>query len=70
MGARLRRCKSLLVLWAVLVAVAAGIAVASVRADDSKPRCTHGASSIGPVTIVNGKVVGGSTVPHTQACLP
>jgi hypothetical protein len=56
-------------LWVVVVAVAAGIAVASVRAS-AKPACTHGASSIGPVTIVNGKVVGGSTVPHTQACLP
>ena len=57
-------------LWVLVVAAAAGIAVASVRADDTKSGCTHGASSIGPVTIVNGKVVGGSTVPHTQACLP
>jgi hypothetical protein len=56
-------------LWVLVVAAAAGIAVASVRAD-AKPACTHGASSIGPVTIANGKVVGGSTVPHTQACLP
>ena len=56
--------------WVLVVAAAAGIAVATVRADDAKSRCTHGASSIGPVTIANGKVVGGSTVPHTQACLP
>ena len=56
--------------WILVVAVAAGIAVASVRAGDDKPSCTHGASSIGPVTIVNGKAVGGSTVPHTQTCLP
>jgi len=56
--------------WVLVVATAAGIAVATVRADDAKPRCTHGASSIGPVTIADGKVVGGSTVPHTQACLP
>jgi hypothetical protein len=57
-------------LWLLVVAVGAGIAVASVRAGDAKPPCTHGASSVGPVTIVKGKVVGGSTVPHTQACLP
>jgi len=53
-----------------VVAVAAGVAVASVRADGNQPACTHGVSSIGPVTIVHGKVVGGSTVPHTEACLP
>jgi hypothetical protein len=57
-------------LWVLVVAAAGGFAVASVRAGDAKPSCTHGASSIGPVTIVNGKVVGGSTVPHTQPCLP
>jgi hypothetical protein len=32
--------------------------------------CTHGVSSIGPVEISDGKVVGGSTTPHTEACLP
>jgi hypothetical protein len=57
-------------LWVLVVVLAAGVAVASVRAGGEKSRCTHGASSIGPVTLVNGKVVGGSTVPHTQACLP
>jgi hypothetical protein len=31
--------------------------------------CTHGVSSIGPVELMNGKVVGGSTTPHTEACL-
>ena len=30
---------------------------------------TTGASSIGLVTLVDGSVVGGSTVPHTEACL-
>jgi len=59
----------LVALWVLVVAAAAGFAVASVRADDANSRCTHGASSIGPVTIVKGKVVGGSTVPSTQACL-
>jgi hypothetical protein len=56
-------------LWLVVVGAAAGIAITSVRADE-KPPCTHGVSSIGPVTIVNGTVVAGSTVPQTQACLP
>jgi len=32
--------------------------------------CSHGLSSIGPVIIKDGKVVGGDTVPHTEACLP
>jgi hypothetical protein len=27
-------------------------------------------SSIGPVFIKDGKVVGGDTTPHTEACLP
>jgi hypothetical protein len=34
------------------------------------PRCTHGVSSIGPVYFRDGKVVGGDTTPHTEACLP
>jgi hypothetical protein len=32
--------------------------------------CTHGVSSLGPVEIVNGKIVGGSATPHTEACMP
>jgi hypothetical protein len=68
--ARLRRCRLLVALWVIVVAVAAGIAVASVSAENRQPQCTHGVSSVGPVTIVNGRVVGGSTIPHTQACLP
>jgi hypothetical protein len=42
-------------------------AAGSGRADT---RCTHGASSIGPVYLHDGKVVGGDTTPHTEACLP
>jgi len=33
-------------------------------------RCTHGVSSVGPVFIKGGKIVGGDTTPDTQACLP
>ena len=33
-------------------------------------RCTHGVSSIDPIVLANGKVVGGSLTPHTEACLP
>jgi hypothetical protein len=40
------------------------------RAGRAAPRCTHGASSIGPVYLRDGKVVGGDTTPHTEACLP
>jgi hypothetical protein len=36
----------------------------------STPACTHGLSSIGPVSIRDGKVVGGDDAPHTEACLP
>jgi hypothetical protein len=34
------------------------------------PPCTHGVSSLGPLEIANGQAVGGSTTPHTEACLP
>jgi hypothetical protein len=39
------------------------------RPSSKKSVCTHGASSIGPVYIRDGKVVGGVTTPHTEACL-
>jgi hypothetical protein len=41
-------------------------------ADESRanvPVCTHGLSSIGPVYLKGGKIVGGDTRPHTEACL-
>jgi hypothetical protein len=37
---------------------------------DSRPVCTHGASSLGPIVLQDGQVVGGSTTPTTEACLP
>lgn len=37
---------------------------------DSRPSCTHGASSLGPVVLEGGRIVGGSTTPTTEACLP
>jgi hypothetical protein len=37
---------------------------------DSSPACTHGLSSLGPVLFRDGQVVGGSTTPTTEACLP
>jgi hypothetical protein len=33
-------------------------------------RCTHGVSSVGPAVFANGRLVGGSLTPHTEACLP
>ena len=37
---------------------------------DHADHCTHGVSSLGPLELANGKPVGGSTTPHTEACLP
>ena len=60
-------------LWLVLGLLLVLMLVGAARGDDNKPRlnngCTHGVSSIGPVEIANGKLVGGSTTPHTEACL-
>lgn len=65
-----RRLAATIVLLLALLA-AAGVAAVSVHAAASRHRnCTHGLSSIGPVTFVDGKVVGGSAAPHTEACLP
>lgn len=52
----------------IAVAVVFGVAAAAGR--NPTPRCTHGLSSIGPVEIQNGRLVGGDPVPHTEACLP
>jgi hypothetical protein len=52
---------------ALCVLVAIGVAAAAPRKE--RPRCTYGLSSIGPVIVENGKVVGGDTTPHTEACL-
>jgi hypothetical protein len=52
---------------AIAVAVVFGVAEAAGR--NATPRCTHGLSSIGPVQIRSGRIVGGDPVPHTQPCL-
>jgi hypothetical protein len=49
--------------------------VLSASASSARPAaggssCTGGASSIGPVYVRGGKVVGGDTTPHTERCLP
>jgi hypothetical protein len=46
--------------------VVAVVLVTTATADS--PVCTHGVSSVGPVTIVHGHV-GGDTAPQTEACL-
>jgi hypothetical protein len=48
-------------------ALTAVVIVTGARADS--PVCTHGVSSVGPVTLVQGRL-SGDTVPHTEACLP
>ena len=62
----------LLVLWAIAAVLLVLVVVGAARGDvPHRVRgCTHGVSSIGPVAVVDGKVVGGSARPHTQACLP
>jgi hypothetical protein len=54
---------------AALIMLVVVAAVTGMTRAKTQPPCTHGASSIGPVTLVDGMVVGGSTVPHTEACL-
>jgi len=54
----------------VVALTAAGTAAVSVHAASTRRHgCTHGLSSIGPVTLVDGRLVGGSAVAHTEACL-
>jgi hypothetical protein len=55
---------------AIAVSVLIVIGLAAAAPGSARQRCTHGVSSIGPVYIENGKVVGGDTTPHTEACLP
>jgi hypothetical protein len=52
---------------AIVMAFLLGVAAAAGR--EITPRCTYGLSSIGPVEIENGQIVGGDSVPHTEACL-
>jgi len=44
--------------------------VSAVTPSQAEIHCTHGASSVGPVFVRDGKVVGGDTTPHAEACLP
>jgi pyrimidine deaminase RibD-like protein len=57
---------------ATLIAALALVFVFAVAAGHSRAdqTCTHGASSIGPVVMRDGKIVGGDTTPHTESCLP
>ena len=60
-----------LVLLGALIAV---VVVTTATAD--RPACTHGVSSVGPVTLSRaangriGQILYGETKPHTEACLP
>lgn len=52
-----------------LVVVGSLIAVVVVTAATAdSPVCTHGVSSVGPVTLVHGRL-SGDTTPQTEACL-
>ena len=64
----IRRAALLCVLVAA-VGVAAVGALLSAKRGDARPRCTHGVSSVGPVIVRDGRIVGGGTTPHTEACL-
>jgi hypothetical protein len=59
-----------LVAMAIVASVAVVLGFASARHGHPHQRCTHGASSLGPVYLDHGKVVGGDTTPHTETCLP
>jgi hypothetical protein len=52
---------------ALLAALIAVVVVTTATADT--PVCTHGVSSVGPVTLTHGRL-SGSTAPQTEACLP
>jgi hypothetical protein len=52
---------------ALLAGVIAVIVVTTATADT--PVCTHGVSSVGPVTLTHGHVEG-YTTPRTETCLP
>jgi hypothetical protein len=64
MGTRRRVAR--LVRLVVVSSLIAVIVVTTATADS--PVCTRGVSSVGPVTIVHGRV-SGNTTPHTEACL-
>lgn len=51
-----------------LVSLLIAVVVVTTAAADT-PACTHGISSIGPVTLTQGHL-SGDTTPRTEACLP
>lgn len=57
--------------WLVLltVALAVWLLLWIVSPGVSARPCTHGVSSVGPMTITGGRVAG-DTVPRTEGCLP
>jgi hypothetical protein len=57
--------------WLILLTIVLAVwLIWWVTSPSAHRACTHGVSSIGPATITAGKMVAGSTVPHTEACLP
>lgn len=52
---------------ALLAALIAVVVVTTATADT--PVCTHGVSSVGPVTLTHGQLRG-DTTPRTEPCLP
>jgi hypothetical protein len=62
-GRTVARLLRLLLLGVLLAIVLVATATAG------RPACTHGVSSVGPVTLTEGRLSGDAT-PHTQACLP
>lgn len=62
-----RRRAARLLQFVLVGALIAVVAVTAAPADS--PVCTQGVSSVGPVTIVHGRV-SGDTTPHTEPCLP
>ena len=59
-----------LVAFAIAVSVVVLLVLVAARPGRAHQACTHGVSSIGPVFIKDGTVVGGDTTPQTEACLP
>jgi hypothetical protein len=55
---------------AIALSLVVVLGLVAARPGRAHARCTHGLSSIGPVYIAHGKVVGGDTTPDTEACLP
>jgi hypothetical protein len=59
-----------LIALAIAVSVVVTLGLVAAGPGRANQQCTHGLSSIGPVFMKDGKIVGGDTTPHTEACLP